>query len=79
MNVDLMVKNWRDLIRPARIEVERDYSPTYGRFECAPLEASPSRTSPARIDLPVTIPLRSTTPTQKPARSYSPSGYMPGI
>jgi DNA-directed RNA polymerase subunit alpha len=38
MNVDLMVKNWRDLIRPARIEVERDYSPTYGRFECAPLE-----------------------------------------
>jgi DNA-directed RNA polymerase subunit alpha len=38
MNIDLMVKNWRDLIRPARIEVERDYGPTYGRFECAPLE-----------------------------------------
>jgi DNA-directed RNA polymerase subunit alpha len=38
MNVDLMLKNWKDLIRPQRIEVEPDYSPTYGKFECAPLE-----------------------------------------
>ncbi len=39
MNVDLMVKNWRDLIRPRRIEVEEDHlTETYGRFECAPLE-----------------------------------------
>ncbi len=38
MNVDLMVKNWQDLIRPRRIEIEDDLSETYGRFECAPLE-----------------------------------------
>ncbi len=38
MNVDLMVKNWQDLIRPRRIEIEDDLSDTYGRFECAPLE-----------------------------------------
>jgi DNA-directed RNA polymerase subunit alpha len=38
MNVELMVKNWRDLIRPARIEVEDVPSPTHGQFECAPLE-----------------------------------------
>jgi DNA-directed RNA polymerase subunit alpha len=38
MNVDLMVKNWRDLIRPQRIEVEPNLTKTYGKFECAPLE-----------------------------------------
>jgi DNA-directed RNA polymerase subunit alpha len=38
MNVDLMVRNWQTLIRPRRIDVEADLSPTYGRFECAPLE-----------------------------------------
>jgi DNA-directed RNA polymerase subunit alpha len=38
MNVDLMVKNWTELIRPRRIEVEDDLNPTYGKFECAPLE-----------------------------------------
>ncbi len=38
MNVDLMVKNWRDLIRPRRIEIEDEPSETYGEFECAPLE-----------------------------------------
>ena len=38
MNVDLMVKNWRDLIRPRRIEIEDEPSETYGQFECAPLE-----------------------------------------
>jgi DNA-directed RNA polymerase subunit alpha len=39
MNVELMVRNWRDLIRPRRLEVEEEnLSPTYGRFECAPLE-----------------------------------------
>jgi len=31
-----MVKKWPGLIRPRRIEVERDLSSTYGRFECAP-------------------------------------------
>jgi DNA-directed RNA polymerase subunit alpha len=38
MNVDLMVRNWQTLIRPRRIDIEDDLSPTYGRFECAPLE-----------------------------------------
>lgn len=38
MNVELMVKNWRDLIRPSQIEVEQDLSDQYGKFECAPLE-----------------------------------------
>jgi DNA-directed RNA polymerase subunit alpha len=38
MNTELIVKNWRDLIRPARLEVEESLSETYGRFECAPLE-----------------------------------------
>ncbi len=38
MNVDLMVKNWQELIRPRRIEIEDDLSDTYGRFDCAPLE-----------------------------------------
>ena len=38
MNVDLMVKNWHDLIRPRRIEIDNDLSDTFGRFECAPLE-----------------------------------------
>ncbi len=38
MNVELMVQNWRNLIRPRRIDVEDTLSDTYGRFECAPLE-----------------------------------------
>jgi len=38
MNTELMVKNWQDLIRPRRIEVEEGLSDTYGKFECAPLE-----------------------------------------
>ena len=38
MNVDLMVRNWKELIRPHRIEVGDDISPTYGKFQCAPLE-----------------------------------------
>ena len=38
MNVELMVKNWRDLIRPRRIDVEQGLSEQYGKFECAPLE-----------------------------------------
>ena len=38
MNVDLMLRNWQELIRPHRIEVEDDLGPTYGKFECAPLE-----------------------------------------
>jgi DNA-directed RNA polymerase subunit alpha len=33
-----MVQNWKELIRPRRIEVEEAPSATYGRFECAPLE-----------------------------------------
>jgi DNA-directed RNA polymerase subunit alpha len=32
-------KNWRDLIRPRMLEVEREtLSPTYGKFSCEPLE-----------------------------------------
>ena len=38
MNVELMVKNWQELIRPRRIEVEDNLTDTYGKFECAPLE-----------------------------------------
>jgi DNA-directed RNA polymerase subunit alpha len=38
MNVELMVKNWQELIRPRRIEVEETLSQSYGRFDCAPLE-----------------------------------------
>jgi DNA-directed RNA polymerase subunit alpha len=38
MNVDLMVRNWQTLIRPRRMDIEDNLSPTYGRFECAPLE-----------------------------------------
>jgi DNA-directed RNA polymerase subunit alpha len=38
MNVDLMVRTWQTLIRPRRIDIEDNLSPTYGRFECAPLE-----------------------------------------
>jgi DNA-directed RNA polymerase subunit alpha len=38
MNVELMVKNWQDLIRPRRIEVDGNLTEVYGRFDCAPLE-----------------------------------------
>jgi DNA-directed RNA polymerase subunit alpha len=38
VNTELVVKNWRDLIRPLRLEVEETLTDTYGRFECAPLE-----------------------------------------
>ena len=38
MNVELMVKNWHELIRPRRIQVEDDLTDTYGEFGCAPLE-----------------------------------------
>ncbi len=32
-------KNWRDLIRPKTLEVEKEsLTPTYGRFSCEPLE-----------------------------------------
>jgi DNA-directed RNA polymerase subunit alpha len=32
-------KNWRDLIRPRTLDVEREsLSPTYGKFSCEPLE-----------------------------------------
>lgn len=38
MNTELITNNWRELIRPQRMEVEETLSDTYGRFECAPLE-----------------------------------------
>ena len=39
MNVELITKNWRELIRPRKIDVEeQNLTPTYARFECAPLE-----------------------------------------
>src|SRR5438552_14380135 len=32
-------RNWRDLIRPKTLEVDREsLTPTYGRFTCEPLE-----------------------------------------
>ena len=39
MQQELIAKNWRDLIRPRRLEVEEDSLTTnYGRFACEPLE-----------------------------------------
>jgi len=36
---DLKSKNWRELIKPKRIEIdENDYSNTYAKFTCEPLE-----------------------------------------
>lgn len=36
---DLKSKNWRELIRPRRIEIDQDtYTDTYGKFSCEPLE-----------------------------------------
>ena len=48
-------------------------------LECTPAEAKPNTTSPGLTFWPVKILDFSTAPTAKPARSYSPSGYMPGI
>jgi len=32
-------KNWTELIRPKRLEVDPDtHTPTYGKFSCEPLE-----------------------------------------
>jgi DNA-directed RNA polymerase subunit alpha len=39
MQEELIAKNWRELIRPRRLDVEEDsLSETYGRFSCEPLE-----------------------------------------
>jgi DNA-directed RNA polymerase subunit alpha len=39
MQQDLIARNWRQLIRPRRLEIEEDESnQTYGRFWCEPLE-----------------------------------------
>ena len=36
---DLRSRNWRELIRPKRIEIDQDtYSDRYGKFVCEPLE-----------------------------------------
>jgi DNA-directed RNA polymerase subunit alpha len=38
-NAALMAKNWRDLIRPKTLDVEKEtLSATYGKFTCDPLE-----------------------------------------
>ncbi len=38
-NPAVYAKNWRDLIRPKHLEVEREtLTPTYGKFSCEPLE-----------------------------------------
>lgn len=37
--VDLKSKNWRELIKPRRIQINQDsYTNTYGKFVCEPLE-----------------------------------------
>jgi len=37
--VDLKSKNWRELIKPKRIEIDLEsYSPSYAKFACEPLE-----------------------------------------
>ena len=46
-------------------------------LECGPLEAMPRMASPGTIERPSTMRSFSTTPTQNPARSYSPSGTFP--
>src|SRR3978361_364128 len=34
-----IARNWRDLIRPRKLEVDADtLTPTYGKFTCEPLE-----------------------------------------
>jgi len=33
-----MQKNWRELIKPKRLEIETTEPNTYGKFECEPLE-----------------------------------------
>ncbi len=39
MQEDVIARNWRELIRPRRLEVEEDsLTSTYGRFYCEPLE-----------------------------------------
>ena len=39
MQDDVVARNWRDLIRPRRLDVEEDtLTATYGRFYCEPLE-----------------------------------------
>ncbi|MCH2173668.1 DNA-directed RNA polymerase subunit alpha [Myxococcota bacterium] len=39
MNIDTVAKNWRELIRPRRLEISDADSPgSYGRFSCEPLE-----------------------------------------
>jgi len=39
MQEDVVARNWRELIRPRRLEVEEDsLTSTYGRFYCEPLE-----------------------------------------
>jgi hypothetical protein len=48
-------------------------------LECGPLDAMPTRMSPARTLLPSSSFDFSTAPTVNPARSYSPGGYMSGI
>src|SRR5258706_3987315 len=38
-NPQVVSKNWRDLIRPKTLEVEKEtLSPTYAKFTCEPLE-----------------------------------------
>src|SRR3954465_9633319 len=38
-NPAVFARNWRDLIRPKMLDVDRDLiSPNYGRFSCEPLE-----------------------------------------
>ena len=37
MQQDLIAKNWREFIRPRRLELEEETS-HYGRFSCEPLE-----------------------------------------
>lgn len=39
MQQELIARNWQELIRPRRLEVEEEsQTPTYGRFWCEPLE-----------------------------------------
>jgi DNA-directed RNA polymerase subunit alpha len=38
MQQEIVARNWRQLIRPRRLELEDDENPRYGRFSCEPLE-----------------------------------------
>ena len=51
MQDDVVARNWRELIRPRRLDVEEGtLTSTYGRFYCEPLERGRVRAARAAAD-----------------------------